>query len=83
MEKGMTEDEIVGWHHQLNEYEFEQTLGDNGGQRSLAGCSSWCHRVRHDNIQQQYSIVCMYHIFFIKWCVCLLRGEALMGMLKL
>ena len=31
----MTEDEMIGWHHQLNEHEFEQTLGDNEGQRSL------------------------------------------------
>ena len=36
-----TEDEIVGWHHQLNGYEFEQTLGDSVGQGSLACCSSW------------------------------------------
>ena len=28
-EKGMTEDEMVGWHHQLNEHEFEQTRGDS------------------------------------------------------
>ena len=31
-EKGATEDEVVGWHHGLNRYEFEQTLGDSGGQ---------------------------------------------------
>ena len=37
----MTEDEMVGWHHQLNEHEFEQTPGDSGGQRSLAGYSPW------------------------------------------
>ena len=30
-EKGMTEDEMVGWHHQLNGQEFEQTLGDSEG----------------------------------------------------
>ena len=29
-EKGTTEDEMVGWHHQLNGYEFEQTPGDSG-----------------------------------------------------
>ena len=34
-EKGMAEDEMVGWHHQLNGHEFEQSLGDSGGQRSL------------------------------------------------
>ena len=37
--KGMTEDEMVGWHHQLNAHEFEQGLGDSEGQGSLAGCS--------------------------------------------
>ena len=31
MEKGMTENEMVGWHHQLNEHKFEQILGDNEG----------------------------------------------------
>ena len=30
-QKGMTENEMVGWHHQLNIYEFEQTLGDREG----------------------------------------------------
>ena len=38
--KGMTEDEIVGWHHWFNEQEFEQTPGDNEGQGSQV-CSSW------------------------------------------
>ena len=38
-EKGMTEDEMVGWHHRLNEHEFEHP-GD-GGQVSLACCSPW------------------------------------------
>ena len=32
----MTEDEMAGWHHRLNGYEFEQTLGDSEGQGSLA-----------------------------------------------
>ena len=36
----MTEDEMGGWHHQLNEYEFEQALGVDG-QGSLASCGSW------------------------------------------
>ena len=40
-EKGTTEDEMVGWLHWLNEYEFEQTLEDSGGQRSLACCRPW------------------------------------------
>ena len=40
-EKGTTEDEMVGWHHRLSGHEFEQILGDSGGQGSLACCSSW------------------------------------------
>ena len=37
----MTEDEIVGWHHQFNGHEFEQTLKDCEGQGSLGHHSSW------------------------------------------
>ena len=44
----MTEDEMVEWHHQLDEYEFEQALGVGDGQESLAYCSPWGRRVRHD-----------------------------------
>ena len=40
-ENGMTEDEMVGWHHWLNGHEFEQALGVGDGQRSLACCSPW------------------------------------------
>ena len=39
--KGMTEDEMVGWHHQINGHEFEQILGDGEGQGSLVCCGSW------------------------------------------
>ena len=40
-EKGMTEDEIVGWHYWLDGHEFEQALGDDEGWGSLACCSPW------------------------------------------
>ena len=40
-EKGMTEDEMVGWHHQLNGHEFEQALGVGDRQGSLVCCSPW------------------------------------------
>ena len=40
-EKGMTEDEMVGWHHWLNGRESEQTLGDSEGRGNLACCSPW------------------------------------------
>ena len=37
----MTEDEMVGWHHQLNGHECEQTPGDSEGQESLESYSPW------------------------------------------
>ena len=40
----MAEDEMIRWHHRLNGYEFEQTLGDGEGQGSLASCSPWSRR---------------------------------------
>ena len=43
-EKGMTEDEMVGWHHQLNGHEFEQALGVGDGQGGLVCCSPWGHK---------------------------------------
>ena len=43
-EKGMTEDEMVGWHHRLNGHEFEQAPGDGDRQGSLACCSPWGHK---------------------------------------
>ena len=43
-EKGMTEDEMVEWHHQLNGHEFGWTSGVGDGQRGLACCDSWGHK---------------------------------------
>ena len=43
-EKGMTEDEMVEWHHRLNGHEFEKTSGDGEGQGSLVCCSPWSHK---------------------------------------
>ena len=40
----MTENEMVGWHHRLNEHEFEQAPGVGDGQGSLACCSPWDHK---------------------------------------
>ena len=40
-EKGVTEDEMVGWHPWLNGHEFEQAPGVGGGKASLTCCSSW------------------------------------------
>ena len=42
--KRTTEDEMVGWHHQLDGHEFEQAPGVGDGQGSLAGYSPWSHK---------------------------------------
>ena len=46
-EKGITEDEMAGWHHRLDGHEFEWTLGVDDGQGGLACCSSWSHKESH------------------------------------
>ena len=40
----MTEDEMIGWHHQLNGHEFEYAPEVGDGQGSLAWCSPWGHK---------------------------------------
>ena len=57
-----TKDEIVRWHHRLNECEFEQTLGGNEGQGSLVCYSAWGCRVRHNLVteQQQTLLTCLF-----------------------
>ena len=49
----MTEDEMIGWHHQLDGHEFEEALGvgDGLGSRSLACCSS-CNYKELDMTEQ-------------------------------
>ena len=39
--RGVTEDKMVGWHHQISGHEFEQTSGDSEGQGRLVCCSPW------------------------------------------
>ena len=61
-EKGITEDEIVGWHHRLNGHEFEQALGDGDGQGSLVCCSprgrkeSDTHKRLNNNNNHRYGL---------------------------
>ena len=47
-EKGMTEDEMAGWHRWLDGLESEWTVGAGDGQGGLACCDSWGRRVGHD-----------------------------------
>ena len=50
-EKGMTEDEMVGWHHRLDGHEFEQAPGVGDGQGSLVCCSPRGHKESDMNVQ--------------------------------
>ena len=49
----MTEDEMVGWHHQLNGHKLGQTPGYSERQESLVCCSPWDHRIQHDLVTEQ------------------------------
>ena len=55
-EKGMTEDEMAGWHHWPNGHEFEQTPGDSEGKGSLACWNPWGCRVRHNRVTEQHHL---------------------------
>ena len=52
-EKGETEDELVGWHRWLNGHKFEPTLGDSGGQASLACCSTRGHDNNNNHTEKK------------------------------
>ena len=69
-EKRMTEDEMVGWHHQLDGHAFEQTLGDSKEQGSLACCSPWgCKEsdttYQLNNNERIFNIASMDYIIFL------------------
>ena len=67
-EKGMTEDVMVGWHHQLNGHGFGWALGVGDGQGGLACCGSWGHKEsRHDwatelNWTESYALISYTHL---------------------
>ena len=54
---------MVGWHHQLNGYEFEKTSGDSEGQGRLVCCSPWDCRVVHDLATEQEQSISSRLIF--------------------
>ena len=60
-EKEMTEDETVGWHHQLNGHEFEYALGVGDGQGSLACCCPWGRMTERLNWTEGTNIQGKYH----------------------
>ena len=59
----MTENVMVGWHHQLHGYELEQTPGDSEGQGSLACCSLQGHK-ESDRTGRLNNLI-KYHIFTV------------------
>ena len=61
-EKRASEDEMAGWHHQCNETELGQTLGDSEGQGSLACCSPRSHK-ESDTTEQQFPPYSTVHSF--------------------
>ena len=70
----MTEDEMVGWHHQLNGHEFEQAPGDGEGQGSLVCCSPWsCKESDTTQRLNNKNLGTRYHTWPI---VLLLSGQA-------
>ena len=58
--KGMTEDEMVGWHHQLDGHKFEQALGVGDGQGGLACCSPWGCKESDTTERLNWTELCIY-----------------------
>ena len=65
VEKGMTEDEMAGWHHQLYAHEFGWTLGVGDGQGGLACCSSWGHKESYITEQLNWTELMDYMVMKI------------------
>ena len=76
-EKGATEDEMVGWHHQLTGHEFEQAPGDGEGQGSLGCHSPWGHKESdtiewlNNNKIKEIFIYLNFWYLWITWGLCL------------
>ena len=65
-EKGMIEDEMVGWHHWLDGHEFEQARGLGDGQRSLLCCSPWDCKGSDMSEWLNWAEEYLIHIYFFK-----------------
>ena len=82
-EKGTTEDEMAGWHYQLDGHEFEWTPGVGDGQGGLACCDSWGRKESERTEQLNWTECCLNPIktFFIlesfleDLCICLFPNQ--------
>ena len=85
-QKGMTEDEMVGWYHRLNGHESEQALGVGDGQESLACCSPWGYKesgttewLNWTDIINVCHICHLYYIFIYKYIYIYQRVWCMIG----
>ena len=67
-EKGMTEDEMAGWHHRLDGHEFEWTPGVGDGQGGLACCNSWGHK--ESDMTEWLNRTDWTDIYVLTWDIC-------------
>ena len=67
-EKRATEDKVIGWHHRLNGHEFGQISRGGEGQESLAYCTPWGHRVRHESENNNPFLVRLF-VLLVLSCV--------------
>ena len=79
-EKGITEDEMVGWHHQLDGHEFEQAPGVDG-QGSLVCYSPWGHK-ESDMIEQLNNNNDSDILMYVCVCVCVLSCSVISNHLR-
>ena len=63
-EKGTTEDEIVGWHHELNGHEFGHAPGDSDGQGSLEWCGPRGHKELDITEQLNWTEINEWYVLF-------------------
>ena len=66
-QKGMTEDEMAGWHHWLNGRESEWTLGVGDAQGGLACCDSWGHK--ESDTTEWLNWTELKHLTYMKWII--------------
>ena len=82
-EKGMIEDEMVGWHHRLTGHGFGWALGVSDGQGGLVCCGSWGCRVGHDWETELNCVDPRILRASIMWCISSLQENPLTNILNI